>query len=102
MSPIEWDVHRWCGTLEAYRIDGRPVVDPYRAEDAAVLLDLHKLDSIETNKLNFIETIQPSVVTPDQDRLIEPCSDILVRTSGKSPVTDDNMGSEWRHDWGLE
>lgn len=102
MSPIDWDVQRWCRTLEAYRIDGRPIVDPHRAEDAAVLQDLLKLNSIETNKLNFIETIQPFVVTSDQDRLIEPCSDILARTSGKSPVTDDNMGSEWRHDWGFE
>ena len=33
----------------------------------------------------------------DETRSIEPCPDILVRTSDKRPVTDDNMGTEWRH-----
>ena len=33
---------------------------------------------------------------------IEPCAEILVRTEGKYPVTDDNMGSEWRHYFGFE
>jgi len=36
------------------------------------------------------------------DRPIEPCPDILARTAGKRPVTDDNMGSEWRYFLGLE
>ena len=38
----------------------------------------------------------------DVARPIEPCSDILARTAGEQPVTDDNMGSEWRYPLGLE
>jgi hypothetical protein len=36
------------------------------------------------------------------DNPIEPCPDILARTAGKRPMTDDNMGSEWRYFLGLE
>ena len=36
------------------------------------------------------------------DSPIEPCPDILARTAGKLPVTDDNMGSEWRYFLALE
>ena len=38
----------------------------------------------------------------EADRPIEPCRDILVRTAGKRPITDDNMGTEWREPLGLE
>ena len=37
--------------------------------------------------------------TPTADRDVP---DILARTAGKRPVTDDNMGSEWRYFLGLE
>jgi hypothetical protein len=41
---------------------------------------------------------------PDQDTrpVIEECPDVLARTAGEPPVTDDNMGTEWRHYMGLE
>src|SRR6185312_11423355 len=35
--PIAWDFQRWRRILTSYRIDGRPIVDPARAEDRAEL-----------------------------------------------------------------
>ena len=39
---------------------------------------------------------------PSAQKPIESCTEILTRTEGKGPVTDDNMGSEWRHYFGSE
>jgi spermidine synthase len=89
-GPIAWDFSRWRRTLESYRIDGRPVFDPSRAEDRATL-----------DRLMAIETSATSNA-PASDRPIESCPDILARTTGKRVVTDDNMGSEWRYFLGLE
>jgi spermidine synthase len=89
-APIAWDFSRWRRTLESYRIDGRPVFDPSRAEDRAAL-----------DRLMAIETSATSNA-PASDRPIEGCPDILARTTGKRVVTDDNMGSEWRYFLGLE
>jgi hypothetical protein len=33
---------------------------------------------------------------------MEPCSAILARTKGLEPITDDNMGTEWRYMFGFE
>jgi hypothetical protein len=33
---------------------------------------------------------------------LERCLALLARTAGLEPVTDDNMGSEWRFALGLE
>ncbi len=30
---------------------------------------------------------------------IEPCPHVLARTAGQALITDDNMGTEWRHVW---
>jgi spermidine synthase len=84
--PIAWDFARWRRTLLAYRIDGKPIFDPGRAEDVAVL-----------DRLAEAETSLTAQTLPTRDRPIEPCPDILARTVGKQPVTDDNMGTEWRH-----
>jgi spermidine synthase len=84
-TPIRWDFERWRRTLEAYRIDGRPVFDMSRGEDRA------KLDRLLA-----------SFATPTEPRKIEACADILTRTAGRQPVTDDNMGNEWRYSLGLE
>jgi predicted membrane-bound spermidine synthase len=85
-TPIAWDFERWRHTLESYRIDGRPVLDLSRPEDRAVL-----------DRLGSWEAGLALDAGRDETRSIEPCPDILVRTSGKRPVTDDNMGTEWRH-----
>jgi spermidine synthase len=87
-TPIRWDFARWRDTLEAYRIDGRPVFDT-----------LHSADRAELDQLQAWET---SLTARNVPRPIEPCSDILARTAGEQPVTDDNMGSEWRYSFGLE
>jgi len=89
-TPIAWDFGRGRRTLESYQIDGRPQFDPTRAEDRA---ELDRLMAMEGSL---------AASGPYTARPIEPCPDILVRTDGKRPVTDDNMGSEWRYFLGLE
>jgi spermidine synthase len=86
--PIRWDFVRWLDTLKAYRIDGRPVFDTSRSADRA---ELDQLQAWET-----------TLTGGNVPRPIEPCSDIRARTAGEQPVTDNNMGSEWRYSLGLE
>ena len=82
-TPIDWDFARWRRALEAYRIDHKAQFEPGNADDRA-----------------FLDTL---MAMPDgPDRPIEPCPDVLARTAGKRPVTDDNMGNEWRRFLGLE
>ena len=90
-SPIAWDFARWRRTLESYRIDGRPMLDPARGEDRAVL---DRLGS-------WAADLAPQSGR-SRERPIEPCPDVLARTAGKRPITDDNMGTEWRQPLGLE
>jgi hypothetical protein len=79
---------RWHRTLEAYRIDGMPVFDLSRSEDRTVLDEM--------------VSRQTDVATGTELTPIEPCSSILAHTAGKQPITDDNMGTEWRYPLGLE
>ena len=90
-SPIRWDFQRWQRVLTAYRIDGKPALDLGRAQDQAVLEQLMEWEA-------------SLVLGADQgpERPIETCRDILARTEGRTIVTDDNMGSEWRNFLGLE
>lgn len=90
-APIAWNFERWRRKLEAYRIDGKPIVDPARAEDRA------ELDRL----LAWRGSLAPAAAAT-VDRPIEPCPDLLVRTAGMTPVTDDNMGTEWRYFMGME
>ncbi|HEV8552411.1 MAG TPA: spermidine synthase [Casimicrobiaceae bacterium] len=90
-SPIVWDFERWRRTLGGYRIDGQPVLDPSRSEDRAALDQL----------ISFQAAMRTDLI-PSAQKPIEPCAEILVRTEGKDPVTDDNMGSEWRHYFRIE
>ncbi len=89
-APIAWDFARWRRTLESYRIDGRPVFDLTRATDRA---KIGRLVSWQTSL---------SAKAGDKTRPIEPCADLLARTMGARPVTDDNMGSEWLHALGRD
>jgi spermidine synthase len=91
MSPIAWDFERWRRTLEAYRIDGQAVLDLDRSEDRAAL-----------DRLISFQTSMRTGALPNVQKPIESCREILVRTEGKDSVTDDNMGSEWRHYFGVE
>jgi predicted membrane-bound spermidine synthase len=90
-TPIAWDFQRWQRVLTDYRINGRPVLDLARAADVAVLDQLMAWEA-------------SLVLGADQgkERPVESCRDVLARTAGRSIVTDDNMGSEWRHFLGLE
>jgi spermidine synthase len=90
-APIAWDFERWRRTLESYRIDGRPVLDPSRPEDRAAL-----------DRLMSWKASRAPQAGHDEAQPIEPCPELLVRTAGKQPVTDDNMGTEWRYSLGLE
>jgi spermidine synthase len=91
-SPLVWDLDNWRRTLAAYSIDGKPVFD--LAGDAG----RKQLDEL-------VRAMQGSVkggAGNGGDRFIESCSSVLKRTAGYSHVTDDNMGSEWRHTLRME
>lgn len=79
--PIKLDFARWRNILLHTKIDGRSVINLKQKEDLEYLnklMNLSKTDNIES------------------------CQKILERTSDLQEVTDDNMGSEWRHVFGLE
>jgi spermidine synthase/predicted MFS family arabinose efflux permease len=81
-APIDWDFQRWRRTLESYAIDGQRQFKPDSADDRSLL---------------------DAITSPDDARqMIEECPQVLARTKGKAPVTDDNMGTEWRYPLGLD
>jgi len=82
-SPMNWDFSRWRTVLENYRIDGKLRSNMADANDRAL-----------------IDTVLRQY-GPDSPQ-IEDCRSLLSRTEGLTPVTDDNMGAEWRHYLGLE
>mgnify|MGYP006283476225 CR=1 FL=1 len=86
---IDVDFDRWRETLLAYRIDGRAVLDLSHEKDAAKLAEL--MSSRDTWRENRRES-----------DFMETCASVLARTKGLEPVTDDNMGTEWRVPLGLE
>ncbi len=90
-SPIDWNFNRWRDTLESYRIDGKLVFDLTRASDRA-----------ELGRLMAWRGSLALDQAGDRARSIEPCPEILAQTAGKEPVTDDNMGTEWRFIFGFE
>jgi spermidine synthase len=79
-TPIDWNFPRWRAVLESYGIDGRPQFATQNAEHRATL------DSL-------------MAMSESAQHTIEDCPDVLARTAGKMPVTDDNMGTEWRQFW---
>jgi spermidine synthase len=85
-APIRLDFARWRQVLTTSRIDDHPVIDPARAEDREIL-----------DKL-----VSALSAPPGEGALIEHCDQILKRTAGLMPITDDNMGTEWRHVFGME
>jgi spermidine synthase len=82
-SPIDWDFAHWRHSLENYVIDGEKQFDPQDAGDRALL---------------------DSITSADQgsQHMIEDCPQVLARTAGRIAITDDNMGTEWRHGLGLD
>jgi spermidine synthase len=82
-SEIDWNFPRWRHTLESYVIDGKKQFDPQNVDDRAFLDSVTSADQGSTH-------------------MIEGCPEVLARTAGRTPVTDDNMGTEWRHYFGIE
>jgi spermidine synthase len=81
-APIDWDFQRWRRTLDSYVIDGERQFKPDSADDRSLL---------------------DAITSPDNAQdMIEECPNVLARTEGKAPVTDDNMGTEWRYPLGLD
>jgi spermidine synthase len=79
-TPIDWNFPRWRAALETWRIDGRRQFDSDSAEHRAML------DAL-------------MAMSDSAQHVIEDCPDLLARTAGEMPVTDDNMGTEWRQFW---
>ena len=90
-SPIQWDFRRWRASLEDYRIDGNLVFDLAKDEHRDVI-----------DRLMLLESHLLGRASESEEDQIEPCPDILDRTTGEMLVTDDNMGTEWRHYWGVK
>src|SRR5262249_45354124 len=85
-APLAWDFEHFRRTLEAYRINGQPVLDVSSGQDrvAANALMTEWGSSLDSG-------------SSGGEGLIEACPRILARTAGMTQVTDDNMGTEWRH-----
>jgi spermidine synthase len=88
-APIALDFSRWRASLLGYRIDGHRVLDLARGKDVAMLDRLMSLEGSEA-------------AAGGAGQGLESCSSILARTSGLMPISDDNMGSEWRHPLGFD
>jgi predicted membrane-bound spermidine synthase len=90
-SPISLAVDHWRRVLLNYNIDGHRVFDLRRREDA-----------IAYERILNLPVGADSKAPGSEGNLMETCSNILARTVGTQVVTDDNMGTEWRHSLGLE
>jgi predicted membrane-bound spermidine synthase len=85
-EPLRLDFARWRQVLTSSRIDDRLVIDASREEDRDILDQLVSVLSLP----------------PAEGRLFERCDQLLRRTAGLMPITDDNMGTEWRFAFGFE
>ncbi|MEA2746516.1 MAG: spermidine synthase [Myxococcales bacterium] len=81
-SPIVYDSERFRRMLDAFRLDGEPVVDTSTEQGAQVMDDL----------MAYAETISQ----PPQEEGLESRENILQRTRSALVITDDNMIPEWR------
>jgi spermidine synthase len=89
-APFDLDVARWRRNLLATRIDGKPVFDLARPRDAAALRWTLAMPDGAQDKDH-----------PERRRM-EACGSILAATTKLDPITDDNMGTEWRYPLGFE
>jgi len=90
-SPFKMSGDVWRTALENWRIDGRPALDLSRAKDRAILDDLASMPNDERDP-----TMAPS------SKRVEDCSSVLGRMAEFEPITDDNMGTEWRWNLGYQ
>jgi len=84
-SPLIPNKQRWRDVLVNYRIEGRPVLDPF--------------DPGAMQRLEQVLGMVDELIKPVPARFgMESRGSILARTEGKRLVTDDNMGTEWMPD----
>jgi hypothetical protein len=76
------DKERWMTILRQYKIDGRLVFDPNRAESEATLASYMKIGDL--------------VWQPPTERGMETSASLNARLGKRLIITDDNMGWEWR------
>ena len=89
-GPIDVDFDRWRKTLLSYEINGKPVLNQ---QDPAHLAALDDLIATRSQWENGPYAAQYRM---------EKCQNIVARSENMDVVTDDNMGSEWRHMLGME
>ena len=82
-APVQLEAKRWREALLAWRIDGKPVLDPSQSRDAA------RLDELLAMATRF--------GSPSDS--VEPCRSIVERSLTDPFITDDNMVSEWARQW---
>jgi spermidine synthase len=81
-SPIVFEKERLRRVLEAFRLDGEPVVD----------LDTDAGKTLMSDMLDYGDTLS----RPPEDEGLESRESILARTQSALVITDDNMVTEWR------
>lgn len=82
-SPIDVNKERWRRSLTAFRIEGQPVLDLAKPEHQKRLEEI----------LGLVDTLSAPTGDP---HALESGESVRVRNAGKSIITDDNMGIEWR------
>jgi spermidine synthase len=94
-APLDIDLARLREVLEAYEIDGEPVVRPGLVRDEEALVScLTMFDGLTARAQDY-----PSVEDywAQHEYSSEPHDSILWRTRGAEKITEDNMGTEWAH-----
>jgi len=81
-KPVAFDAARWQKALIAYRFDGRSPFDPATA--------------LGTKRLRAFLTAPYDAKGWFGAPALESRTSMLARLKGTVPVTDDNMGTEWR------
>lgn len=81
-APLELDGARWRQSLLDYRLGGRPVLDPARADHA------RRLDEL-------LRELATAAATEYDREGLEPAWRVRARTAAEPTITDDNMGAEW-------
>ena len=88
-EPIAFNFPRWATVLRGYAFEGTKVIKDDKPESLARLAELM--------------TIKDDLTNPHGAAgLLESCESILLRTNDLMPITDDNMGTEWRAPIGLD
>jgi spermidine synthase len=81
-SPINLDKSKWLGILREYKLDGRPVFDSANPRAETVL----------TAYMALADTVNQ----PPRFLGMESGESLRARLRGRSIITDDNMGMEWK------